>query len=234
MDEKVESALKFIEEQLNTFGRNKVGVANSFGKDSIVVMDLVAQIAPELPVIWLKTPFLPQETVDYAYKVIKKYNLNIHIARSKLENDKEFMENVVIKPKLWYTSPEQCCGIFKVQPAKDAVKELNLDAWFTGLRHTESEKRSMYDKVWKTGNFTKLNPIIDFTEADVWRYIATRQIPIHPWYKDGFRSLGCSPCSTPNQWGCERGGRWFGTIMAAGETTDTKVAQLRYPLSTFT
>jgi len=110
-----------------------------------------------------------------------------------------------------------CCQLFKVEPIMKAVNELGLKAWFSGMRKTESEKRSIYTRIWKQGNFTKLHPILNFTEADVWRITAANHLPVHPWYAKGYRSLGCEPCSFPNVWNSERGGRWFNTLMEGGD-----------------
>jgi len=110
-----------------------------------------------------------------------------------------------------------CCQIFKVEPIMRAVNELGLQAWFSGLRRTESEKRGMYTHEWRQGDFVKLHPILDFTEADVWRYIATHDVPVCKLYAEGYRSLGCEPCSHPNVWYAERGGRWKDTMMEGGD-----------------
>jgi len=215
MDEKVEKALDFIRENINKYER--IATVNSFGKDSIVLQHLVNQVDPNLLVLWIKPPFLPKETVKFAKKVIEMWNLNVQVVTSRFEKDQEWMSNVVYKPKLWKTNPELCCQIFKVQPIMQAVQELDLQAWFSGMRKTESEKRGMYTPVWKQGPFTKLHPILEFTEADVWRYLATRNLPVHPWYGEGYRSLGCDPCSAPNTWYAERGGRWKDTMMEGGD-----------------
>jgi len=216
LDEKVKTALKFIKEQLKNY--KNIAVPNSFGKDSMVVQHLVNQVAPNLPVIWLKPPFLPKETVEFAEKVIKDWKLNIIVAKSKREDNKQFMEDVVEMPMLWKSNPEACCSIFKVKPMKEEIAKHNFDAWFSGLRKTESDTRKNYDYIWKQGDFTRLHPILTFTEADIWRYTAVNKLPVNPLYKDGYRSLGCLKCSEPNHFELdERGGRWAGTEMAGGE-----------------
>jgi phosphoadenosine phosphosulfate reductase len=215
MDEKVADSLRFIREKVKEYER--IATVCSFGKDSMVMQHLVNQVKPDILVLWIKPPFLPKETVKFAYRVIDEWNLNVKILTSDFEKDREYMENVVYKPKLWKTNPELCCQIFKVQPVMKAVHELDLQAWFSGLRRTESEKRSMYRRVWKQGPFVKLHPILDFTEADIWRYTAVHRLPVHPWYGLGYRSLGCESCSFPNVWSSERGGRWKDTMMEGGD-----------------
>lgn len=215
MDKKVEFALKFIEGNLMRYKR--IATPNSFGKDSIVLQHLVNQIDPDILVLWIKPPFLPKETVQFANKVIKEWKLNVKVLTSTREKYKGWMKQIVYEPKLWKTNPELCCQVFKVAPIMKAVRELNLEAWFSGMRKSESEKRNMYTHVWEQGSFTKLHPILNFTEADIWRYTAVHKLPVHPWYALGYRSLGCEPCSFPNVWNSERGGRWHDTLMEGGD-----------------
>ena len=215
LDEKVEFALRFIEENVKKYDR--IAFVCSFGKDSMVTLHLIRQVKPDILVLWIKTPFLFDEVVEFAEDVIRKWNLNCRIVESEKVHDENFMQNVVYGPQLWKVNPELCCQIFKVEPIMRVVNELKLQAWFSGLRRTESEKRSMYTHEWKQGRFVKLHPILDFTEADVWRYIATHGVPVCKLYAEGYRSLGCKPCSHPNVWYAERGGRWKDTMMEGGD-----------------
>jgi len=217
MDEKVEQALQFIQKQLDIYSFDEIAVVNSFGKDSMVTQHLVMSLEPNILTLWIKEPFSPKETNEYAERMIREWNINIMVLTSLKEQDKKFMENIVYKPRLWKTNPELCCQLFKVEPVMSAVQYLKLKAWFSGMRKSESEKRGIYTQVWKQGQFTKLHPIIDFTEADIWRYLACHRIPVNPLYLEGYRSLGCEPCSMPNRWNSERGGRWADTMMEGGD-----------------
>jgi phosphoadenosine phosphosulfate reductase len=104
--------------------------------------------------------------------------------------------------------------MLKVEPTREAVK--NLDCWISGLRNTEGRTRKDYREIERKGDLIKINPILTWTEADVWRYMAFRKLDIHPWYKQGYRSLGCAPCSNPGGI-LERDGRWKGTSKCGGE-----------------
>jgi phosphoadenosine phosphosulfate reductase len=214
-DAQVQAALTFIQQCLTKY--DKLAVVSSFGKDSMVMLHMVRSITPDILVLWIKPPFLPQATITFANSVIDQWKLRVKTVISEKETDTTFMQRIVYEPRLWKTNPELCCQLFKVEPIKKAVNDLELDGWFSGMRKTESEKRGMYTQVWKQGPFVKLHPIIHFTEADVWRYSATRQVPIHPWYRLGYRSLGCEPCSFPNVFNSERGGRWKDTMMEGGD-----------------
>lgn len=208
MDEKVKQALDFIREYAKKY--KKVAILSSWGKDSLVALHLVIQVLPDIPVVFIDTTFKPKPTYDLMEWLIKNWKLNVKIYKSKFLENKEFMETIVLGPKLWKTNPDECCQIFKVEPTQKAVKDLGLEAWFSGLRATESEKRKIFTKVHRQDNFVRLHPIHDWTEADIWRYMACYNIPVHPYYKEGYRSIGCDQCS--NAGGKhERDGRWKGT-----------------------
>ena len=115
---------------------------------------------------------------------------------------------------IYQADPDECCRILKVDPTKAAVSE--LDAWITGLRNTEGRTREDYEEVEEKGGLIKINPILTFTETDVWKYMATRGIEAHPWYRLNYRSLGCAPCSNPGG-ELERDGRWQDTSKCGGE-----------------
>lgn len=208
MDEKVEKALAFIRKAYEDY--ENLAVLSSWGKDSVVVMHLVIQVKPDIPVVFIDTTFKPKATYKLMNDLVKDWNLNLKVFKSHRLEDKTFMENIVFGPKLWKGNPDLCCQIFKVEPTQRAVEELKLDAWFSGLRATESEKRSIFKKIHKQGEFTRLHPIHDWTEADIWRYMACHNLPVHPYYAEGYRSIGCEQCS--NAGGThERDGRWKGT-----------------------
>ncbi len=202
MDENWEHSKDVIRECLNRY--EKVAVACSFGKDSMVVVHLAIKIKPDIPIFTIMTPYKPKETFEYKDKMIKLWNLNITEFRAKKE----------IPEGLWKTLPDECCKILKVEPTKEAVKD--LDAWITGLRATEGRTRTEYQEWELKGGLMKVNPILYWTEADTWRYLAVNQIPVHPWYAEGYRSIGCAPCSAPGGVN-ERDGRWKGTSKCGGE-----------------
>lgn len=208
MDKKVEEALVFIKENMQKY--DNIAVLSSWGKDSIVIMDLVRRVDPSIPIVFIDTSFKPKPTYELMEKIKNEWGIKVIVYKSKFLDDKPFMNTIVLGPKLWETNPDECCQIFKVEPTQRMVRELKLDAWFSGLRATESEKRKIFRKVHKQGDFTRLHPIHDWTEADVWRYIACRGLPVHPYYGEGYRSIGCDQCSSAGG-EHERDGRWKGS-----------------------
>ncbi|MFQ6110772.1 MAG: phosphoadenylyl-sulfate reductase [Nitrospinota bacterium] len=200
--EKEKHALKIIREALG-FGR--ITVACSFGKDSVVTVDLVRRVKPDIDIFTVMTPFKFKETRDYMQFMVKHWGINIrHFIRN---------EGPV---GLWETDPDKCCEYYKVEPTMEALE--GYDAWITGLRRTEGWTRENLDYVELGKRPVKINPILDWTETDIWRYFAFNRLPVHPLYARGYRSLGCEPCSTkPDDSQPERAGRWKGTYKCGGE-----------------
>lgn len=199
--------MELIKESLDKY--SKIAVACSFGKDSVVILHLALSIKPDIPVFTVMTPFKPKETIEYKDYLTNLWNINLteYFQRDNIEAKDR---------RLWATDPEECCGYFKVKPTMEAVK--GLDAWICGLRNTEGPTREIYKEVEYRGDLIKINPILTWTELDVWRYFAFNNIPVHPWYKKGYRSLGCEPCTVlVSDSEPERSGRWKGTDKCGGE-----------------
>lgn len=204
LPEKIKRSLGLIEEATEKYPRIAVGC--SWGKDSMVTLHLALQVKPDIEVFTVITPFKPKETLQFKDRIIKEWNLNA----------KEYMSEHNPVPDLWKTDPDECCRIFKVEPTRLAVK--HLDAWIAGLRRTEGITRREFKEVEFRGNIVKINPILEWTELDVWRYSALYDVPQNPLYKKGYRSLGCALCtSLVDENDSERAGRWRGTSKCGGE-----------------
>lgn len=202
--EKILHGKKLIKQSLEEF--ETIKVACSFGKDSMVVLHLALQICPKIPVFTVLTPMKPGATVIYKNRMEDEWGLNLEVFRSDWEPIDD----------LWKEDPDLCCQIFKVKPAREAL--LWVDCWITGLRNTEGGTRKDYREVEHSTSITKVNPILQWTEREVWQYLATHEIPVHPFYKLGYRSLGCEPCTAIVGADVEeRDGRWQNTCKKAGE-----------------
>ncbi|MEE8418528.1 MAG: phosphoadenosine phosphosulfate reductase family protein [Dehalococcoidales bacterium] len=232
MEDKVERAKEIVAEAIEKYPR--IGVACSFGKDSMVTVDIAREVDPKIPIFAVMTQFKPPETFVYLKKMNEKMNLGIKVfmvADSVPEILRDDNIEVVLLPAaefedaatriqaasgkaIYKTEPDECCRMLKVDPTKVAVAD--LDAWITGLRNTEGRTRVDYQEVEDKGGLMKINPILTFTETDIWKYMATRNIEAHPWYKMDYRSLGCAPCSQPGG-ELERDGRWQDTSKCGGE-----------------
>ena len=198
--DKVERAKVLIGE--NTQRYPNCAVAISFGKDSIVLLDLVMKVDPSVPVFAVLADTEFQETLEFRDQVLAYYTL-------------DYLEyNFVNDPS---KGLGDCCRSMKVEAFKNAVKD--LDCWFSGIRRDEGITRADFQPVEEREGLVKVNPILDFTEKDVWRYTALYGLPVNSLYTMGYRSLSCRLCSAKedDESESEREGRWKGTEHWGGE-----------------
>ena len=208
--DKIEQSKAIISDHYNRFSPH-IALATSMGKDSMVTLSLARSVCPQIKMFSVMTKFKPPETFKFYEYVCKLWNLHIDIYMSSVDVPRNF-------PKI---DPDECCHILKVLPTKRAIRELELDAWITGLRRTEGRTRTDYHTIelselelddGTAKAIAKVNPIINWTETDIWKYIALYDVPVHPFYRLGYRSLGCAPCSNIiDDAETERAGRWKGT-----------------------
>jgi phosphoadenylyl-sulfate reductase (thioredoxin) len=204
--EKVERSKELIREAYKRYGDSLV-VANSLGKDSVAVWDLAKRVSPKIRGFVVTTRFKPKETVQFMDKVTARY-----------PEIKVYKNDSPIPEKLYETDPDRCCDILKVEPVKRAVEEMGVKCWVTGLRCTEGRTRTDYKEVEERDKgLIKLNPILIWKEREVWQYLALYQVPVNPLYEEGYRSLGCAPCTRITSEDNERAGRWIGTSKCGGE-----------------
>ena len=114
-------------------------------------------------------------------------------------------------PNLFYGSVEarkMCCEVRKVRPLERKLGEFR--AWATGLRREQTQARAEIRRVEETAGRLKLNPLADWTTAQVEEYTRSHNVPVHPLYAQGFPSIGCAPCTRAIEPGeSERAGRWW-------------------------
>lgn len=204
--EKVERSLALIEEAYEKYGDGLV-VANSLGKDSVAVWDLAKRVSPKIRGFIVTTRFKPKETIKFMNEEVAKY-----------PELKVYQSDIEIPEKLYETDPDKCCDILKVEPVQRAVREMMVFCWVTGLRCTEGRTRTDYKEVEeRDAGLVKLNPILIWKEREVWQYLALNGVKVNPLYGEGYRSLGCAPCTKITNEDNERAGRWIGTSKCGGE-----------------
>lgn len=181
----------------------RIAVTSSFGAESAVLLDLVAQVDPNLPVVLLDTGELFDETVAYRYQLERTLGLtNVIVARP---NEVERAE----AEELWSTDPDRCCELRKVRPLARAVAP--FVALIDGRKRAHGADRAALDPINGTGAQIKISPLARFSEDDVNAAFAKRNLPRHPLVAQGYRSIGCWPCTRPIQPGESlRSGRWAG------------------------
>lgn len=203
---KVKRSLELIELAYEDHG-NELVVANSLGKDSVVVWHLAKRVNPKIRGFIVTTRFKPPETVTFMNEQVARY-----------PELKVFRNDEVIPDKLHATDPDRCCDILKVEPTRRAIEEMNVSCWVTGLRCTEGRTRTDFKEVeQRDPGLIKLNPILIWYEREVWQYLALNHVSVNPLYAEGYRSLGCAPCTKIAVGVDERAGRWIGTSKCGGE-----------------
>ncbi len=183
-------------------------MTSSFGPEGIVLIDKLARIAPQTPVIFLDTGFHFAETLAVKEQVRARYDLNLIEARAALtvaEQDARF------GAQLHARRPDECCRLRKVEPLRGALA--GYDGWLSALRRDQSPTRARIAKLeWNAKHgLVKLNPLADWTRAQVWEYLVRHQLPYNRLQDAGYASIGCQPCTRPVAQGApERSGRWAG------------------------
>ncbi|MBM3497132.1 MAG: phosphoadenylyl-sulfate reductase [Armatimonadetes bacterium] len=204
--EKVDRSLGLIREAYEEYG-DRLVVANSLGKDSCVVWDLAKRVSANIRGFIITTRFKPAETKQFMRETVARYpELQV------------FSNEVEIPDRLYETEPDRCCDLLKVEPTRQAIAEMNVSCWVTGLRCTEGRTRTDFQEIEERDpGLIKLNPILIWYEREIWQYLALHQVPVNPLYALGYRSLGCAPCTHITSDPDERAGRWIGTSKCGGE-----------------
>ena len=189
------------------WGKYMVLSCSFSGPAGMVLLDMVATIAPATAIFYIDTGLLFRETYELAARVQERYGLRIRVARpaqSVAEQAKAEGE------ALWSRDPERCCRLRKVLPLAEALAP--YDAWVTGVRRGSASTRSATQVVeWsKKYNLVKLNPLAFWSEQDVWRYIHAHNVPYNPLLDLGYHSIGCHTCTQLPTTDDPRSGRWAG------------------------
>jgi len=204
--QKVDRSLELIREAFSKYGEG-LAVANSLGKDSVAVWDMAKRVSPKIRGFIVTTRFKPKETIAFMHEHIALYP-----EQRVYQNDAE------IPPKLYETDPDMCCSVLKIVPIRQAIEEMDVACWVTGLRCTEGGTRTDFQEIEERDKgLIKLNPILLWKEREVWQYLALNGVKVNPLYANGYRSLGCEPCTKISTDEDERAGRWLGTHKCGGE-----------------
>lgn len=190
---------------------DKIGLACSFGAEDMVLVDMIAKIDPKTRIFTLDTGRLAQETYNVMDEARVKYGIEFEVMFPRTEAV-EAMEKEH-GPNLFYNGIELrklCCNVRKMEPLKRAFS--GLDAWITGLRREQAVTRTGIAKVERDeGNdLVKVNPLVDWTEEQVWAYIKENDVPYNALHDQGYPSIGCAPCTRAVAPGEDlRAGRWW-------------------------
>jgi len=193
---------------LDTYG-GEFAIATSFQKEGMAILDMARRISPRIRVFTVDTGRLPDETLRMIDIVRERYGIDTEIVRPDSE---EVRSLVALRGRdLFYESVDArraCCDVRKVRPLER--KLATLSAWATGVRREQSELRAEVPKLDLGSTPVKINPLADWTAAQVDEYTRANAVPVHPLYARGYASIGCAPCTRAILPGEDaRAGRWW-------------------------
>jgi phosphoadenosine phosphosulfate reductase len=188
--------------------RDRLCLTCSWQKQSSVLVHMAAEVGLDVDVIELDTHLFFKETYETREQLVDRYGLTLIQPEVLTIAEQHRREG----PNLWERDPDRCCHIRKVEPLVQALEP--YDAWVSGIRREQSPSRAGARKVERSDRYGvwKVQPLADWSEEDVWRYIVANDIPYNPLHDAGYRSIGCIPCTRPIAPGEEeRAGRWAGS-----------------------
>src|SRR3984893_10725908 len=196
----------------------------SFQAEDMIVLHLLRNIAPKLPVLFLETGYHFSETYAFRDQIAAEWKLNIVNVLPKRTVAQQETE----LGTLYREDPAKCCQLRKVEPLMESLEP--FDIWFTGLRREQSPTRKNLQKVehhrlpsGKT--LLKVSPLADWTWAQVWEYTGKHGLRYLPQYDHGYLSIGCEPCTAiPSDPANPRSGRWSGKKLECGIHTFSEKA----------
>ena len=189
-------AKTLVEWSAKNFGDRMV-MTTSFGIQAAVMLHLVNEVVPQIPVIWIDTGYLPAETYQFAEELTQRLKLNLKVYQSPISPAR--ME--ALSGKLWEQNDVEAFNrydqIRKVEPMERALRELNPTAWLAGLRRNQTEHRQNLPRVEQQEQIYKIYPILDWHSRDIYQYLTAHDLPYHPYFDQGYVSVGDWHSSRP-------------------------------------
>lgn len=190
---------------------DRIKLASSLAVEDMLVADILLSEAPQAEIFTLQTGMLNKETLELIGQVEDHWSIKV----AQYTPDPDDVEEYVSKNGkfAFYESVDmrrECCRIRKVVPLGRALSD--ADTWLTGQRREQSVTRTelQFEEADQAHGIPKFNPILDWTEAEVWNYIYQHKLPINKLYFEGYPSIGCEPCTRPVKEGEDlRAGRWW-------------------------
>ena len=197
----------------------------SFQAEDMIVLHLLRQRLPDIPVLFLETGYHFAETYEFRDELARDWKLNlVNVLPKKSVAEQESELGI-----LYHDDPTKCCHLRKVEPLMEALQA--FDVWFTGLRREQSPTRKTLQKIEQhrlpSGkSLLKVSPLADWTWAQVWGYTGEHRLKYLPQYDQGYTSIGCQPCTAiPRDAGNSRSGRWSGKKLECGIHTFSEQSQ---------
>ena len=200
------SPTEIIATALRTVGRERLALVSSFGTESAALLKVMADVDPAIPVIFLDTGWLFEETLAYRDTLIARLGLAdvrsikpLEQALSREDPDRE----------LWFSDPDACCRIRKVEPLNRALAP--FAAWINGRKRFQGGARAAIPVVEADAGRLKFNPFANVSREEIAAIYASADLPPYPLAASGYLSIGCMPCTSrtsPDE--DARAGRWRG------------------------
>jgi phosphoadenosine phosphosulfate reductase len=200
------SPAEVIAAALQAVGRDRLALVSSFGTESAALLKVMADVDPAIPVIFLDTGWLFEETLAYRDTLIATLGLrdvrSIKPLQQTLDHDDPERE-------LWFSDPDKCCFIRKVEPLTCALDPFR--AWINGRKRFQGGLRAAIPVVEADGSRLKFNPFANVSREEIEAIYQLAKLPPHPLTASGFSSVGCMPCTSRAASDEDtRAGRWRG------------------------
>ncbi len=200
------SPAEVIATALRTVGRERLAVVSSFGTESAALLKVMADVDPSIPIIFLDTGWLFEETLAYRDALVAA--LGLRDVRS-IKPSQEALSREDSDRELWLSDPDACCRIRKVEPLARALNP--FAAWINGRKRFQGGARAAIPMVEQDGARLKFNPFANVSREEIQAIYRTAKLPQHPLVASGFMSIGCMPCtSRTGPLEDARAGRWRG------------------------
>jgi phosphoadenosine phosphosulfate reductase len=187
-------------------GREHLALVSSFGTESAALLKVMADVDPAIPVVFLDTGWLFQETLDYRDTLTRQLGLTDVRSIKPLE---ETLSREDPDKELWFSDPDACCRIRKVEPLARALKPFS--AWINGRKRFQGGARADIPVVEQDGARLKFNPFANVSREEIEAIYKSANLPPHPLAAKGFLSVGCMPCTSRSETDEDaRAGRWRG------------------------
>ncbi len=200
------SPAEIVAAALQAVGRERLAVVSSFGTESAALLKVAAEVDPAIPVIFLDTGWLFEETLAYRDTLVTRLGLRDVRSIKPLE---QALSRDDPERELWFSDPDACCAIRKVEPLARALAPFS--AWLNGRKRFQGGARAAMPVVEQDGGRLKFNPFANVSREEIAAIYALAGLPPHPLATKGFSSVGCTPCTSRTVSGEDaRAGRWRG------------------------
>jgi phosphoadenosine phosphosulfate reductase len=214
-----------LETLLSAADRRKACLTCSFQAEDMIVLHLLRQEIPEIPVLFLDTGYHFAQTYEYRDRIAREWQLHlVNVLPQQTVTQQESQFGI-----LYQSNPTQCCRLRKVEPLMESLEPYEI--WFTGLRREQSPSRknlkiAEQHRLPSGKTLLKVSLLADWTWKQVWNYVGAHQLSYLPQYDEGYLSIGCQPCTAiPDDPNNPRSGRWGGKKLECGIHTFSQKAE---------